>query len=108
MGHIGISLVCVFLEPAPYMVALTEELRKMWPSRLNALFVYNSLTQDWGATDEEVILLPSRFGAVLQILRTLLNLRPDFVLVAGWQNFAVVWTILASRVLGIKVVAMLK
>ncbi len=101
--------LCVLIEPAPYMIRLTEELSRAWPAPVRTWFIDGALTQAW----DEVMYVASQrslpagtWHAVSSLWRELRATRPGIVLVAGWSHPVVLATILMSCLLGARVISM--
>lgn len=102
------SAFCVFLEPAPYMLALSEELANQWEGRLRVRFISGSLSQSWTDLPETALqnLLPRGPVGAIKLFRELFRDQPDVVFVAGWGHPTVLASIVVARLVGAKIVSM--
>lgn len=101
-------VMVVMIEPAPYMVSLSNELVKAWPNQVDTFFLSSGLTQPWGEElDTSHKVMPIGVLSVLKTIWCYFNYsRPKIVFVAGWGNPKIIMTILMAKFFGARVVAM--
>jgi glycosyltransferase involved in cell wall biosynthesis len=98
----------VYLEPAPYIIGLVDEVRASWQNEVDVVFVAERLTQPWpkNLDGKDYILLPSEFGASLrEIYRLLASRRYSLLHIAGWGHPLLLGAILFSAWFRIPLVA---
>lgn len=101
--------LCVLIEPAPYILRLTEELARAWSAPVRTAFVAGALTQAWGEmreTENARILPQGTRPAIAALWREMRTHRPGVVFVAGWSQPVIIAAIIMGSILGAKIVSM--
>ena len=100
-------VLMVYLEPAPYIIGLVEEVRTSWQQEVDVVFVAERLSQPWpkNLANEKYTLLPSRIGnAIIRLYRLLASGRYSLLHVAGWGHPILLGAIFVAAWLKVPVV----
>lgn len=100
--------MALFIEPAPYITRLDQELKKQWSGKLITFYITETASQEWesrSAVNDLRILSRQKIRALCTLWRYISHHRPEVVFVAGWFHPLVVATILMSKLTGAHVVA---
>jgi len=91
-------VLMIYLEPAPYITRLIDEIRKVTPSPIDALFVSPSISQQWGAALPDSSFLPEGFGkARREIARRIASRKYSLLHLAGWGHPLLMSTMLTAK-----------
>lgn len=102
------SALCLFIEPAPYIARLDEEIHRQWPGNVSSWYIAASVSQRWQDTTGTCasrILPHRRHGALSVLWQEMQQRHPRVVFVAGWSHPIVIIAIVMARIIGAKVVA---
>lgn len=103
-----VDALALFIEPAPYMRRLDQELKRQWPGKVTTRFISGSASQEWQSLDSalELQILPTgKFAALLAIWRDMRQQRPKIFFVAGWSHPIVIAAIMMAKLAGAHVVS---
>ncbi|HWY87353.1 MAG TPA: glycosyltransferase, partial [Gemmataceae bacterium] len=87
----------VYLEPAPYIVGLIDEIRSIWRGEIEAVFVHAAISQPWDhkfRSSAESALPSGTLKALRHISQILSNGRYRLVHLAGWGDPILLGTLL--------------
>jgi glycosyltransferase involved in cell wall biosynthesis len=103
-----VDALALFIEPAPYMRRLDQELKRQWPGKVTTRFISGSASQEWQSLDEalELQILPKcKIAAFFALWRDMRQHRPGIVFVAGWSHPIVIGAIVMAKLAGARVVS---
>ncbi len=95
------------IEPTGYMLALTGALRKIWPGKIDVVFMNRSLTQDWttDAINFDYDVLPNNhWNAACSIRHLIKRKQPQLLHIAGWGTAPSLSAILTGQASGLPVI----
>lgn len=104
----SVNALALFIEPAPYMRCLDQELKRQWPGKVTTRFISDAASQRWQSLDEAPelqILPPSKVAALFALWRDMRQHRPEIVFVAGWSHPIVIGTIMMAKLAGARVIS---
>jgi len=90
-------VLMVYLEPAPYIVGLIDEIRSIWAGEIEVAFVHAAISQPWGYEfrgPAESELPPGTLKALRHISQVLANGRCSLIHLAGWGGPILLGTLL--------------
>lgn len=100
--------LALFIEPAPYITRLDQELKRQWPGRVTTWFVSDAASQAWESLskDNDFYILPKNRSAALYTLwLSIRQRRPEVVFVTGWSHPVIIAAIIMTKLAGARVVS---
>lgn len=101
-------VMCLFIEPAPYITRLDQELKKQWPGRVSTWFVSDATSQKWDSLSENNdfhILPKGKIAALCALWRSILQYHPKIIFVAGWSHPVIIGAIMMAKLAGARVIS---
>jgi glycosyltransferase involved in cell wall biosynthesis len=105
-GHVPV--MCIFIEPAPYISRLDQELKKQWSGRVRTWFVSDAVSQKWDGLTENSdfnILPRGKIAATYELWRGMKQCPPKIVFIAGWSHPVIIGAIMMAKLVGARVVS---
>ena len=95
-----VSVLMIYLEPAPYIVGIVDHVRAVWAGRVEAAYVEMSRSQPWDhriRSDAEIVLPAGTTSAIGEIRRRLASGRYGLLHLAGWGHPVLAAAMLLAR-----------
>lgn len=102
------AALALFIEPAPYITRLDQELKRQWPGTVTTWFVSDAASQKWDSLskDNDFYILPkSRIVALYTLWRSIRQRRPEVVFVTGWSHPVIIAAIIMTKLAGARLVS---
>lgn len=96
----------VYIEPTPYILDLIQALEKIYPEKIDVMFLHNNFSQDWGLKpNPRYFILEKNISSIVKTLyKSIFKEKYNVIFLAGWSHSITLTLLVLAKICRIPVI----